>query len=115
MSAIPISIPGRAQMPKSASLTNLLSKSCPSPSSSPQTNMSIALKRVVLYGTPFKNKETISQLLQECIQEIDTEKAEKIIRESENKEFATVITCDEKKAFRYCQNLVDNGLLAKIE
>lgn len=113
MSTLPISIPGRAQISKTQSMLNLCKSFPPSPSSSPQTNL--AVKRVVLYGAPFKDTLTISMLLQECIQEIDSDKADKIIREAVKKDFATVITCDEEKAFRYCQSLVENGLIAKIE
>jgi UTP-glucose-1-phosphate uridylyltransferase len=75
------------------------------------------MKKVILYGTPFKNRETIQLLLQDCIDEIDEECAKQVIDNATiNKESGiTVITCDEHKAFQYCQNLVENGLDAIIE
>ena len=88
----------------------------PSPTNSPKSL--ISLKRVVLYGTPFKNKDTIKLLLQDCVEELNEDDIKEIVDNSENKktEGITVITtCDEKKAFKYCQNLVENGLNAIIE
>ena len=88
----------------------------PSPSGSPQTNT--CLKRVVLYGTPFKNKDTIKMLLEDSIEELNKEQIENIVNKSDfTKHIGTTVitTHDEKKAFRYCQNLVENGLDAKIE
>ena len=113
MPTVPISISGHGPIPKTQSMPNLSKSFPPSPSNSPQIHT--LMKRVVLYGTPFKDKTTLAMLLRECVEEIDSEKADKIIREAEKKDFATIITCDEKKAFRYCQSLVENGLIAKIE
>jgi hypothetical protein len=98
---------------RNTSATNL--SKCQSPSQSPSSTQSVSLKRVVLYGIPFKNKDTISTLLQECIDDMSPERANEIIEKSENKSSISIITCTEKNAFRYCQNLVENGLDAHIE
>ena len=93
------------------------SPSAPSALSNSPKTTSITMKKVILYGTPFKNRETIQMLLQDCIDEIDEESAKQVIDNATiNRDSSiTVITCDEKKAFRYCQNLVENGLDAIIE
>jgi hypothetical protein len=88
----------------------------PSPTNSPKSLLSV--KRVVLYGTPFKNKDTMKMLLQDCVEELNEDDIKQIVEDAnyKNKEGVTVIrTCDERKAFKYCQNLVENGLDASIE
>jgi len=88
----------------------------PSPTNSPKTITN--LKRIVLYGTPFKNKDTVKMLLKDCIEDLNDEQIKQIVYKSEyNKHTGITIirTYDEKKAFRYCQNLVENGLDATIE
>lgn len=92
----------------------------PSPSPSPTNSLKslISLKKVVLYGTPFKNKDTIKLLLQDCVEELNEEDIKEIVDNTENKKAngVTVITTyDEKKAIQYCQNLIENGLNAIIE
>lgn len=115
---VPINIP-RQMMHKSASFSKSPSSSqTQSPSiHSPLQTVRISQKKVVLYGAPFKNSETISNLLKDCIDVLDTESIAKIIDEARtnNTGSVTIITCNPIKAFTYCQNLVENGLNARIE
>ena len=127
MHTLPINIPrtNNTIMHKSTSFTKSPS---PSPSSSftsssltPIQSSSLpfrlAQKKVVLYGAPFKNNESISYLIKDCIDEVDNENITKKINEAKmsNKDSITIITCNETKAFTYCQRLVENGLDAHIE
>jgi hypothetical protein len=73
---------------------------------------------VVLYGAPFKNTETIGTLLNECIEDLNDNDIRDLLDKSNNakgKGIILITTIDEKKATRYCQNLVENGLNATIE
>ena len=114
----PISIPIPNMKHKECITSLNLSRTYPpSPSNSPKTANNI-YKRVVLYGTPFKNKETVKMLLEDCVDELNDEEIKNIIDRSEtNKEKGVTIirTIDEHKANKYCQNLVENGLDATIE
>jgi hypothetical protein len=71
-------------------------------------------KNLILYGAPFKNKDTVSTLLQDCVK-INKEVADKVIAEVEEKKYAKIITCDPIKANIYCKNLIDNGLCVLLE
>jgi ATP-dependent Clp protease adapter protein ClpS len=85
-----------------------------SPSSSPKPNIT-QIRQVILYGGPYKNKDTMTQLLQDCVKGISEEKAKVIVEEAHLHTQATIITCKENEAYVYCQNLIENGLLVKIE
>jgi hypothetical protein len=71
-------------------------------------------KTLVFYGAPFHNKDTVSRLLQECV-EINADAAYEIIKEVEIHKYARITTCDEMKANIVCKNLIDNGLCVYIE
>jgi ATP-dependent Clp protease adapter protein ClpS len=71
-------------------------------------------KNLILYGAPFTNKDTVSRLLQECV-EINKDRADDIIKNVEINKYARIITCDEMKAHIYCKNLIDNGLCVFVE
>ena len=83
----------------------------PTSTSSPPKN---SKKNLILYGAPFKNKDTVSTLLQDCVK-INKEVADKVIAEVEEKKYAKIITCDPIKANIYCKNLIDNGLCVLLE
>lgn len=72
------------------------------------------MKSIILYGAPFTNKETVSILLQDCVN-ISKDTADKVIAEVEKNKYAKIITCDVMKANIYCKNLVDNGLCVLLE
>jgi hypothetical protein len=119
MHTLPINIPIKTNMHKSSSFSKL--SASPSPSQSPVQSSSLPSrinhKKVVLYGAPFKNNETISTLLKDCVDELNTETITKIMKDVEEnkKDSITVITCTETKAVAYCQRLVENGLIAGVE
>jgi len=121
MHTLPINIPSKKTIYKSTSYSKLSPSPSLSPSQSPIQSSSVPLyssqKKVVLYGMPFKNKDSISTLLKDCVVELNTENINKIMNDAEinNNESFTVITCNETKAFTYCQRLVENGLLAAVE
>ena len=106
-------LPNLSQSPVNLSSQSPLQS--PLQSSSQPQSQSLPLKRVVLYGTPFKNKGTISMLLQDSIKNISEEYVNELIKDSETKGYISLETSNEKEAFQYCQNLVENGLDATIE
>jgi len=71
---------------------------------------------VMLHGGPFVKVNTVKRLLLSCVGAIEDEaQAEAIANHANTTGSALVATCDEDTAYKYCQNLIENGLYATIE
>ena len=114
----PINIPQKPKAKKQKALSHSYtsSSSCSSFLEVEELSNSLKLKKsVVLRGAPFYNKETVINLIISCVPSISVSQASTIIEEVEKNSKATIITCSANKAYIYCNNLIENGLLIDIE
>jgi len=71
--------------------------------------------RLTLIGGPFSNPSTIHMILRECIPELTDDRVHEIVVQATKKGYAEVMQCSIDNANKYCQMLIDNGLVAVID
>jgi len=73
--------------------------------------------KVILGGGPYKNIDTMIQIVSSSVPELDIEKVKELVNEAHSSQShsAILLSCSKTKAEKYCINLIENGLIACIE